>query len=143
MTFIAKRFDELTPRELYEILKSRQEIFLLEQNIICNDLDGLDTNALHCFLFDGERVLGCLRAFYIDSDTVKIGRVVTLTHGVGHGRLLMESALSAIKEKMPAKRLLVSSQTRARGYYASFGFTEISEEYDEDGIPHVAMERPL
>ena len=143
MTFITKFFDELTPRELYEILKSRQEIFLLEQNIICNDLDGLDTDSLHCFITENEAVIACLRAFYIDSDTVKIGRVVTLTHGVGHGRLLMESALSAIKEKMPAKRLLVSSQTRARGYYASFGFTEISEEYDEDGIPHVAMERAL
>ena len=143
MTFIAKFFDELTPRELYEILKSRQEIFLLEQNIICNDLDGLDAGALHCFLLDGERAVACLRAFYTDADTVKIGRVVTLTHGVGHGRLLMESALSAIKEKMPARRLLVSAQTQAAGYYASFGFKKISGEYDEDGIPHVAMERDL
>ena len=143
MTFIAKFFDELTPRELYEILKSRQEIFLLEQNIICNDLDGLDTDSLHCFITENEAVIACLRAFYTEPDTVKIGRVITLTHGQGHGRQLMESALGAIRERMPAKRLLVSSQTQAKGYYATFGFKEISDIYDEDGIPHIAMELTL
>lgn len=141
MTFIAKHFNELSPTELYEILKSRQEIFLLEQNIICQDLDGLDTDALHCFIMDGGRAVACLRAFYLDRDTVKIGRVLTLTHGAGHGRALMEGALSAIAERMPAKSITVSAQTQAAGYYAAFGFIAEGDTYIEDGIEHIKMTR--
>ena len=141
MTFVAKHFNDLTPKELYEILKSRQEIFLLEQNIICQDLDDLDCDALHCFIMDGGRAVATLRAFYTDCDTVKIGRVLTLTHGKGHGRILMERALAVIAEKMPSKTIIVSAQTQAGGYYASFGFSPVGEVYDEDGIEHIKMVR--
>ena len=63
MNFISKKFNELTTVELYEILKSRTEIFLLEQRIICQDLDNKDYESLHCFFVDGERVIAYLRAF--------------------------------------------------------------------------------
>ena len=58
MKFISKKFKELTNVELYEILKSRAEIFLLEQNIVCQDMDDRDNESLHCFLL---KMKGLLR----------------------------------------------------------------------------------
>lgn len=139
MNFISKKFNELTVYELYEILKSRSEVFLLEQNIICQDMDGVDCESLHCFLWQDGRVIACLRAYYSGKDTVKIGRVLTLTHGQGHGRLLMTEALKEIREKMPCENIVVSAQTQALGYYERCGFKVISDEYLEEGIPHVKM----
>ena len=141
MNFISKKFDRLTVSELYEILKSRSEVFLLEQGIVCQDIDDVDRRALHCFLWENGRVIAYLRAFYddADADTVKIGRVLTLCHGVGHGRLLMEKSLAEIKKKMPCHAMLLHSQTHAIGFYQKFGFKVVSEEFDEEGVPHVEM----
>ena len=141
MKFIAKHFSELSPAELYEILRARAEIFLLEQHIVIQDMDGIDYDCLHCFLWEDGKAVGTLRAFYTDEakTKVKIGRVVTLTHGKGHGKLLMEGALAAIQEKLPYDTLYVHAQTQAAGYYARFGFSPVGEEFDEAGIPHVEM----
>ena len=70
MNFIIKKFSELSLIELYEIIKSRSEIFLLEQNIICQDLDDTDYSSTHCFFFDGKRVTAYLRAFCSDSAVI-------------------------------------------------------------------------
>ena len=141
MNFVAKNFDELTVYELYEILKARTEIFLLEQNIVCQDLDGLDQISRHYFIDEDGKVLACLRAFYVDGErkVVKIGRVVTLTHKQGHGRALMDFALDDIKSKMPCESIYVNAQTQAEGFYAKMGFVTVSDVFDEDGIPHVKM----
>ena len=141
MTFVAKHFSELTPAELYEILRARAEIFLLEQGIHEQDLDGIDYDCLHCFLWEDGKAIGTLRAFYTDPQKtkVKIGRVVTLTHGKGHGKLLMEGSLDAIKKHLPYKTLYVHAQVQAAGYYERFGFSRVGEEFDEAGIPHVEM----
>ncbi len=141
MEFIAKRFDELSPAELYEILRARAEIFLLEQHIIEQDMDGIDYDCLHCFLWEDGKAVATLRAFYSDEakTKVKIGRVVTITHGKGHGKLLMEGSLAAIKEQMPYETLYVHAQTQAAGYYERFGFSPIGAEFDEAGIPHIEM----
>ncbi|MBO5939402.1 MAG: GNAT family N-acetyltransferase [Clostridia bacterium] len=141
MKFIAKYFSDLSPAELYEILRARAEIFLLEQHIVEQDLDGVDYDCLHCFLWEDGHAVGTLRAFYTDEakKKVKIGRVVTLTHGKGHGALLMEGALAAIKEQMPHETLYVHAQTQAAGYYKKFGFSAVGEEFDEAGIPHIEM----
>ena len=91
MRMKAKFFEELTTKELYEIVRSRTEIFLLEQKIICQDFDGIDYEALHCFLVEEGRVVAYLRAYLVD-DAVKIGRVLSLTHGNGLGQQLMTEA---------------------------------------------------
>ena len=141
MTFVSKRFDELTLVELYEILRARCEIFAVEQQIICQDMDGVDYNSLHCFLKDGDKIVAYLRAFYMDDEpsTVKIGRVLTLTHGKGDGRRLMEESLKAIKEKLPYKGLCIHAQKYAAGYYEKFGFKAVSGDFMEEGIVHVEM----
>ena len=141
MKFVAKFFSELSPAELYEILRARAEIFLLEQGIHEQDLDGIDYDCLHCFLWEDGKAIATLRAFYSDEvkTKVKIGRVVTITHGKGHGKLLMEGSLAAIREKLPHQTLYVHAQVRAAGYYAKFGFSPVGEEFDEAGIPHIEM----
>ena len=145
MKFIAKNFNCLTTTELYEILKARSDIFLLEQKIVCQDMDDIDYKSLHCFLQEGDLVVGYLRAFYPEDapDTVRIGRVLTRQHGKGIGRLLMEESLQAVKKTMPCKNLSVHAQTQAAGFYARFGFGVTSEVFYEEGIPHVEMDRKI
>ncbi len=139
MELKAKWFDELTTRELYEILRSRAEIFLLEQGIVCQDLDGMDYESLHCFYEKDGRVIACLRAYLTEEGKVKIGRVLTLTHKTGLGGALMSSALSVIKEKWPEKEIIVHAQLQAQGFYEKQGFVPTSPVFDEEGVPHIAM----
>lgn len=141
MNFISKQFSELSNREVYEMLKARMKVFLLEQNIVCLDTDDVDYNALHCWLEENGEMTAYLRAFYSDSDTVTVGRVLTLTHGVGHGKALMVKSLETIKEKMPCKEIRLHSQTHAVKFYKKFGFYEIGEEFLEEGVPHIEMKK--
>jgi len=140
MEFFAKRFFELTTTELYEILKSRAEVFMLEQNIICQDMDGVDYSSLHCFMIDNNRVIAYLRAFNGDNGYVKIGRVLTINHGKGFGRMLMDKSLKVIKEKMPCEKIVLNSQKQAVEFYLKFGFRVVSDEFLEEGVPHFKME---
>ena len=144
MELQAKKFDELSNNEVYEILKARAEIFISEQKIIYNDMDGIDYASLHCFATENNRVVAYLRAFYMDlDDVVKIGRVLTLKHGKGVGKKLMDYALTVIKQNMPCRKIYLESQKQAVGFYEKFGFEAISNEFLEAGIPHIAMEKRL
>ena len=98
MEFFAKTFDELTTKELYEILKSRSQIFTIEQNIHCQDMDDIDYNSLHCYIMDDNKVVAYLRAFSQDDNKyiVRVGRVLTLVHGNGLGKELMQKSIVAI-----------------------------------------------
>ncbi|MBQ9132771.1 MAG: GNAT family N-acetyltransferase, partial [Clostridia bacterium] len=145
MIFSAKTFEELSVGELYEILKARCQIFLMEQGIVCQDMDDVDYDSLHCFLTEGKQVLAYLRAYrsITEPNTVTIGRVITLYHGQGLGRELMEKSLPAITAQLPCSRLALHAQSYAAGYYEKFGFRVTSEEFLEEGIPHVCMVREL
>ena len=142
MNLISKKFNELSTTEIYEILKARSEIFILEQNIHCQDMDDIDYNSLHCFFMENNKVIAYLRAFYQDcnKDIVKIGRVLTLKHGKGVGKDLMEQSLKSIKEKMNCKKICMDAQKHAVGFYEKFGFKVVSNDFLEEGIIHVVME---
>lgn len=141
MEFFAKKFSELSNIEVYEIIRSRTEVFLLEQNIICQDLDGVDYESLHCFFLDGKRVTAYLRAFKSEGDTVIMGRVLTLKHGKGLGRELMEKSVEAVKEHFTCQKISVHAQKQAEGFYEKTGFKTVSGEFLEEGVVHVTMER--
>jgi len=142
MSFFAKTFDELTASEVYEILKSRAEIFVGEQKILYVDMDNIDYQSLHCFLVENNRVTAYLRAFCEDgiSDGVKVGRVLSLTHGKGDGRLLVEKSIPAIKEHFCRNKIYMDAQKHAEGFYKKLGFDTVSREFLEEGIVHVKME---
>ncbi len=145
MELISKKFNELNAKELYEILKSRAEIFLIEQNIHYLDMDDVDYDSLHCFFMEDDRVIAYLRAFYQNEDKtiVKIGRVLTLKHGKGIGNDLMIQSLQTIKEKLKCEKILIDAQKHAVGFYEKFGFKTISDDFLEEEILHVVMELEL
>ena len=99
MQFYSKKFNKLSVDEIYEILKSRQKVFLVEQGITCLDADGIDKESLHCFFVQNGVICAYLRAFAVDENTVKIGRVLTLEHKKGLGRDLMQNSICAIKNE--------------------------------------------
>lgn len=140
MEFFIKSFFELSLTELYEIIKSRTEIFLLEQNIVCQDLDDTDYDSVHCFFFDGKRVAAYLRAFCSDEDVVTIGRVLTLEHGKGLGSQLMKRSIEEIKSRFVFKKIRVHAQKQAVEFYKKMGFYAVSDEYLEEGVVHITME---
>ena len=135
----AKLFSELTTTELYEILKARAEIFVVEQNCVYQDLDGRDYESLHIFQEEDGKVTAYLRAFLKDDSTVQVGRVLTLRHGTGLGGRLLEEGIRIISERMKPERLYVEAQCYAIGYYEKAGFRVCSDKFLEDGIPHVRM----
>ena len=141
MNFISKSFSELTPFELYDILKARAEVFMLEQNIRCLDMDGVDPDALHCFFKDEGEIVAYLRVYPIERDAVKIGRVLCLRRGCGIGRELVEKSLAAAYEKWQASKTFVDAQLQAQPFYEKCGFVPVSDVFMEEGIPHVKMEK--
>ncbi len=136
-----KTFDELTNRQLYEIVRARTEIFLLEQKIICQDFDRIDYDSLHCFLEKDGEILAYLRAYRGEDGNVKIGRVLSLPHGIGLGAKLMRLSIPEIQKRMPCQAITLHAQTHAQGFYEKFGFTAVSSVFQEENIPHVAMMR--
>ena len=141
MNLVTKYFHELTTTELYEILKSRAEIFVVEQNCIYQDLDDKDYHSLHIFYEENGKVLAYLRAFEKDktTNTIQMGRVLTLTHGIGLGEKLLKEAIAKIKDIMNPSSIYIEAQCYATGFYEREGFVISSEEFLEDGIPHVEM----
>lgn len=145
LKFTAKYFDELTTTELYEILKARVEIFIVEQHINCQDMDDMDYKSLHCFLWEKNRVTAYLRAYFPDDniERIKVGRVLTLQHGRGWGKKLLEESIPVIKDRLKCKTICIDAQTHAIGFYEKFGFKVTSEEFWEEGVLHVSMELKL
>lgn len=140
-------FDQLTGRQVYEILKARARVFSLEQGIRYLDMDDVDYSACHVFLTDrlGE-VLAYGRLYRQEDDepgTIRLGRVLTIRHGHGLGRRLMEVILTAAKEKMGGRRIVLDAQKSAIGFYRVCGFSIKSGEFLEAGIVHQVMEKDL
>ena len=142
MNFVAKNFGELSLSELYEILRARSQIFILEQNMHCQDMDGIDFEARHFFLEENGKILAYLRAFYTDDSksVVKIGRVLSIAHGVGLGADIMKRAIADIKKNMKCQILSLNSQKSAIGFYEKLGFKTVSDEFLEEGVIHLKMQ---
>ena len=142
MNLKIKTFGQLTTRELYEILRSRSEVFIVEMGIRVQDMDCDDYRSLHCFFEEDGRVVAYLRAYHMgeDSGAVKLGRVLALDQGKGIGRQLVERSLPEIWNRMGCEKFYLHAQKNAQGFYEKLGFQVVSDEFTEAGIPHVAME---
>lgn len=184
MIFERKRFNELTAEELYEILKSRNEIFVIEQECIFQDCDDRDYG-YHVFGRDETgRVAAYMRIYEIDEApavilldgqaiwsgnlteeqlktgtkmpdyhdaagagkadedirTVQMGRVLTLEHGKGLGKELLEEGIRTAWNQMGADRIFIEAEDYVEGYYAKAGFVRTSDVFLKDDIPHIHME---
>ena len=143
---IIRTFDKLSTAELYEILRLREAVFIVEQNCPYPEADGQDPEAVHLW-YAGEdgRVAAYLRLYQKKDEpgTVQVGRVVTsaAARGTGLGGKILHEGVQYALETMHAERLYLEAQTYAIGFYQKEGFTVSSAEFLEDGIPHVQMRR--
>lgn len=140
------RLDELSARELYALLRLRAEVFVVEQRCAYLDPDGLDLEAWHLLGRDASGALQACARLLDDGEAAgpcRIGRVVTApaARGAGLGRQLMQQALAHCQRLWPARPVLLGAQAHLQRFYAGLGFVPISDVYDEDGIPHIDMQR--
>ena len=144
-----RTFAELSNYDVYEVMAARQHVFVLEQQCLWNDFDGLDLDAHHLLgwqVIDGKRqlvaYLRCLApgAKYPE---MSLGRVMTSKEGRGSGvgRELVALGIEHAERLYPGHRIKIGAQMYLEKFYASFGFATISEPYEEDGIMHVDMLR--
>jgi len=139
MRFVSKFFEELTITELYEILKAREAVFLLEQRCICQDLDDMDYRSLHIFFEEDGKVAAYLRAYLRENGMAHMGRVLTVQRGTGLGGQLLREGIEEVRKKLQPKQIYIEAQTHAVGFYAREGFRVCSEEFMDHGIPHKKM----
>ena len=138
-----KYYHELSLDLLYLILKTRQEVFILEQKCNYLDADNLDQHSRHLIGFQDGKIVAYMRIVdqYKLYDHVSFGRVLVVKEyrGRGLGIDLMKQALKKIS--VPGESIIMSAQSYLIDFYIKFGFYTIGEEYLEDEIPHVKMIR--
>ena len=141
MERVIKKFDRLTPREVYEILKIRTAVFVVEQECPYQEVDGTDYDSLHVWLEEDDNIVAYLRIFEKDTatNTVQIGRVLSARRGEGLGAKVLQAGIAAAKAEMGADRIFIEAQTYALPFYEKFGFASCGEQFLEDGIPHTPM----
>lgn len=141
MDLIIKRFEELTTHELYEILRARAAVFVVEQRCAYQDIDRLDADAYHVFYREDNQIQAYLRVIEkgMAPHEAAIGRVLTIKRGQGLGEKLMLEGIRVAKEKTRAAHVLLEAQSYAKGFYEKFGFIQTSDEFLLDNIPHVRM----
>ncbi len=136
-----KNFNELTTKELYEILKARANVFVVEQNCVYPDVDDKDYESLHMFYETDGKIDAYLRVYkkLNDEDTMQIGRVLTVKRETGLGSEILKAGINEIRNNTDAKKIYLEAQSYATGFYEKDGFKVCSDEFLEDGIPHVEM----
>lgn len=143
MKLYIKVFEELTVQEMYRILKLRSEVFIVEQNCVYLDPDGADELAYHVYLEEDEEIIACCRILGkgVSFPEVSIGRVAVCEaeRGKGHSKRMMKAALEFAEVRLGETEIQIAAQAYLIGFYGGLGFVKTSDEYLEDGIPHINM----
>ena len=139
--FIYKRFHELSLEELYEILRLRSAVFVVEQDAVYQDLDDLDQDALHLRLYKNGRLAAYARILKAGTylDEVAIGRVIAVERGVGDGLAIFTKAIQIAQAEFGAERIKIRAQLQAKGFYEKTGFRCCGEPIMYEGLVHVDM----
>lgn len=141
MELKVKKYEELTLDELYAILRLRISVFVVEQNCPYQELDGKDRQAVHVFLEDEEGIEAYLRVLDRGAvfEEVSLGRVIAVKRRCGLGTRILAEGIRIAGERFHAGKIRIEAQTYAKGLYEKQGFRQVSDEFLEDGIPHVQM----
>ena len=143
ITWICKPFTNLTPNELYDSLRLRSEVFVVEQNCVFLDMDNKDQVAYHLLGYVKEELVAYTRLLGPDTayKLMSIGRVVTSPkhRGTGAGRAIMEESIKRCYELFGNEDIKIGAQLYARKFYESLGFRQSSDIYLEDDIEHIEM----
>lgn len=144
LNWIMKKFEELTPVELYAIMQLRNEVFVVEQNCVYQDADNKDFKSYHFTGWDGNILVAYTRLLpqgvsYTDASS--IGRVVSSPkyRGTGAGRQLMQLSINHTFSLFNCNTIRIGAQLYLKKFYESLGFTQSSDMYLEDNIPHIEM----
>ena len=144
MNTVIKNFSELSTEEIYNILKLRSEVFVVEQNCIYQDIDEKDQKAVHLFLEKNNEIIAYTRIFkkgdYYEENP-SIGRVVVSKKERGKklGKEIMIKSINFIKKELKERKIELSAQKYLDKFYKDLDFYSEGEDYLEDGIPHQRM----
>lgn len=138
-----KSFEELTKKELYNLLQLRSEVFVVEQDCVYQDIDYKDQKALHVLGFKNENIVAYTRIFKPGDyfEFASIGRVVVAKNerAYKYGYVIMDASAEAINTHFNTTTIKISAQVYLKKFYNNLGYKEEGEEYLEDDIPHIAM----
>lgn len=139
------KFDDFDVNRLYEVLKLRVDVFVVEQNCAYSDLDAYDQHSLHLICIVEDEVIAYCRVLPPGEkyDVCSIGRVVVKkkARGTGIAKRLMVAAMKEAEKAWNVEIIQLCAQSHLQKFYSSLGFITISDDFDEDGIPHVFMAR--
>lgn len=145
LQFKIKPFNELSAHELYEILRLRIDVFVVEQNCIYQDIDNKDQKALHVLGYYNNELAAYCRLFdagyYFEN--ASIGRVIVAQkfRDKKWGNTLMMEAIAGVENYFGKTEITISAQLYLQKFYEIHGFIKTSEMYLEDNIPHIQMKR--
>jgi ElaA protein len=143
MKFKVKKFNKLSVDELYDLLYLRQQIFVVEQNCIYLDADGVDKECLHLLGLVNKKIVGYARIIPagLTYKTPSIGRVVVdeKHRGQGHARKIMDKAIKVAVVEFKAKKIIISAQLYLKEFYESIGFKVVGDVYLDCDLPHLKM----
>lgn len=143
MVWKMKKFDELSAEEIYEILRIRNQIFIVEQQCPYLDCDGRDMKSYHLFMENNNEIAAYLRIIEkgVSYNEISIGRVLVNSdyRGKGLARNMMKEAMKFINNQLNEDTIRIEAQAYLIDFYKSFGFKQISEVFLEDNIPHIEM----
>jgi ElaA protein len=140
-----KKFDDLTPLELYKIMQLRNEVFVVEQNCPYQDADNKDLSSYHFMGWDKDKLLAYTRILPpgLSYTQASIGRVVNspAARGGGIGKELMLQSIEQVKQLFGEAPIKIGAQLYLHKFYISLGFQQTSDVYLEDNIEHIEMVR--
>ena len=145
LSWTLKKFEDLSPYELYAILRLRSEVFVVEQNCVFLDMDDKDQQCYHLLGWQSDLLTAYTRLVPpgISYEQPSIGRVVTspAARGSGIGKLLIEKSIGETIKLFGNSPIRIGAQLYLKRFYESFGFVQVGDIYDEDGIDHIKMIR--
>ena len=143
MTWKIKSFEELTTAELYQILRLRAEVFVVEQNCVYQDVDLKDEKAYHLLCEKDGELAAYLRILQkgVSYPEISIGRVLTkeVYRKQGLAREMLLKAIEYAESILNETEIRISAQAYLIEFYESLGFKTSSDIYLEDGIEHIEM----
>lgn len=146
MNWVLKKFEDLTPHELYVIMQLRNEVFVVEQNCAYQDADNKDLHSFHLMGWKDNKLVAYTRLLPpgLSYPEPSIGRVVTSpsVRKEGYGRELMKTSIDNIYNLFGHQPVRIGAQLYLKNFYASLGFQQTSDVYLEDGIEHIEMILP-
>ena len=141
-----KSFDGLSCRELYEILRLRSQVFIVEQQGCYQDPDGIDYDSVHIYIEDRGELLGCIRVFAKKDEegTCQLGRLVVRDRLRGLGSRLMAAAEETAKQRFGASRVFLTGRRSAREFYEKCGYSrQVPAAYREADAPYYLFRKDL